>query len=121
MSLSTQKLLLRGELITLRRGSNSNPLTDSCALGGPHLLDGHWRELRLDELFGRALRDRWFEAPVERTILAVVAQRALAPESKLAGARWAGCQAWIPGLEQAREELEGRHFSNHGVSLPGHQ
>jgi transposase len=85
-------------------------LTDTWDFGGPHLLDGLWRELRLDDFFSHALRDRRFDAPVERAILAMVAQRALAPDSKLAGARWAGGRAWIPGLDQGGEELEVQHF-----------
>jgi transposase len=84
--------------------------TDTWDFGGPHLLDGLWRELGLEEFFGRALRARRFEAPVERALLAMVAQRALAPDSKLAGSRWAGGRAWIPGLERGGEELEVQHF-----------
>jgi transposase len=85
-------------------------LTDTWDFGGPHLLDSLWRELELDRFFSQALEARRFEAPVERALLAMVAQRALAPDSKLAGARWAGGRAWIPGLERGGEELEVQHF-----------
>ena len=85
-------------------------LTGTWAFGGPHLLDGLWRELELDGFFREALTDREFEAPVERAVFALVAQRALAPDSKLACARWAGTLAWIPGLEQGGAELEVQHF-----------
>jgi len=85
-------------------------LTDTWSFGGTHLLDGLWRELQLDSFFREALTDREFEAPVERALFALVAQRALAPDSKLACSRWAGGRAWIPGLERGGEELEVQHF-----------
>lgn len=85
-------------------------ITDTWQLGGPHLLDGLWRELELDEFFGQALADREFETEVERAIFAMTCQRALSPGSKLAGARWAGETAWIPGLEDGGRELEVQHL-----------
>jgi len=85
-------------------------VTASWDYGGPHLLDGLWRELALDRFFAAALAERSFEAPVERALFALVAQRALAPASKLAGARWAGGRAWIPGLDDGGASLEAHHF-----------
>jgi len=87
-------------------------LTDTWQWGGPHLLDGLWRELELDRFFAEALREREFETDVERAIFTLLAQRALALDSKLAGARWirwAGGTAWIPGLEEGGDELEVQH------------
>jgi hypothetical protein len=92
------------------RDASGVTLTDSWDFGGTHLLDGLWRSLDLDRFFREALEDREFEAPVERAIFAMVAQRALAPDSKLAGSRWAGSRAWIPGLEAGGAELEVQHF-----------
>jgi len=91
-------------------GDGEFEITDSWQLGGPHLLNGLWRELELDEFFKEALADRDFETDVERALFTMVAQRALAPASKLAGARWAGGSAWIPGLERGGEELGVHHF-----------
>jgi len=85
-------------------------VTSTWQLGGPHLLDGLWGELELDRFFSHALGDREFGTDVERAIFTLIAQRALAPDSKLAGARWAGGTAWIPGLERGGEELEVQHF-----------
>jgi len=79
-------------------------------LGGTHLLDGIWRELGLDRFFGEALAERSFEQPVERALFSLVAQRALVPGSKLAGSRWAGGRAWIPGLEEGGEEISVQHL-----------
>lgn len=78
--------------------------------GGTYVLDALWRELELDSFFSDALKQRSFEQPVERSIFAMVAQRALAPDSKLAGSRWAGGRAWIPELDDGGEGLQAHHL-----------
>lgn len=85
-------------------------ITRTWELGGTYLLDGIWRELGLDRFFGEALQKRRFDKPVERALFALVVQRALAPASKLAGSRWAGGRAWIPGLEEGGDELSVQHL-----------
>lgn len=85
-------------------------VTHSWDYGGPYLLDALWRELKLDRFFLEALNKRAFEQPVERALFALVAQRALAPASKLACTRWAGSRAWIPGLENGGEGSASQHF-----------
>lgn len=56
----------------------------SLKLGGSWLLDGLWRRLRIQETIGRLVQQRRYQTPVERLIFAMVANRALAPASKLA-------------------------------------
>jgi transposase len=85
-------------------------VTRTWSLGGTHLLDSLWRELKLDEFFSHALQARAFAQPVERAIFALVAHRVLAPASKLACSRWAGASAWIPGLERGGAELDVQHL-----------
>ena len=85
-------------------------ITRTWSLGGTHLLDSLWRELKLDEFFSHALEARSFAQPVERAIFTLVAHRALAPASKLACSRWAGASAWIPGLERGGAELDVQHL-----------
>jgi transposase len=85
-------------------------VTHSWDYGGPYLLDALWHELKLDRFFLEELARRAFEQPVERALFALVAQRALAPASKLACTRWAGSRAWIPGLEDGGEGFESQHF-----------
>jgi hypothetical protein len=85
-------------------------VTRTWTLGGTHLLDSLWRELRLDQFFSHALEERSFARPVERALFALVAHRALAPASKLACSRWAGASAWIPGLERGGAELDVQHL-----------
>jgi hypothetical protein len=85
-------------------------VTRTWSFGGTHLLDSLWRELGLDKFFSHALEARAFGHPVERALFALVCQRALAPASKLAGSRWAGGSAWIPGLERGGAELDVQHL-----------
>ena len=85
-------------------------ITHSWDYGGLYLLDALWHELKLDQFFLDALTERAFEQPVERALFALVAQRALAPASKLACTRWAGSRAWIPGLENGGQDFAAQHF-----------
>jgi hypothetical protein len=68
-------------------------------LGGAWLLDALWRRLGVAEALGGLLGARRFATDVERVLFALVANRALAPCSKLAAAEWASNDVAIPGLE----------------------
>jgi transposase len=57
--------------------------------GGALLLKGLWKRIGIDDCLAQALRDRDFKAPVGDAIFAMVANRALAPASKLAVEEWA--------------------------------
>jgi len=57
--------------------------------GGALLLKGLWKRIGIDTCLAEALKDRAFKAPVEDAIFAIVANRALAPSSKLAVEEWA--------------------------------
>jgi len=72
---------------------------ESRPLGGAWALDGLWRRLGLSEILARALRGRRLDPAVERTLFAMVANRALDPASKLSCAAWASERAAIPGLD----------------------
>lgn len=67
-------------------------------LGGPWLLDGLWKRLQIDRVLERNLRQRGYKTPVERLIFALVADRALAPSSKLAMEHWVSQEVAIPNL-----------------------
>ena len=73
-------------------------------LGGAWLLDGLWRRLGVAEALGQLLGPRRFTTDVERVLFALVANRALAPCSKLAAAEWACEDAAIPGLERMDDD-----------------
>jgi transposase len=67
-------------------------------LGGAWLLDALWRRLGVAEALRGVLGERRFATDVERVLFALVANRALAPCSKLAAAEWASQDVAIPGL-----------------------
>jgi hypothetical protein len=68
-------------------------------LGGAWLLDVLWQRLGVAEALRELLGARRFATDVERVLFALVANRALAPCSKLAAAEWASQDVAIPGLE----------------------
>ena len=57
--------------------------------GGTLLLKGLWKRLGIDTCLAQALTDRGFKAPIADALFAMVANRALAPCSKLAVEEWA--------------------------------
>ena len=77
---------------------------ESRPLGGAWLLDGLWHRLGIDALLrGLAAKTRR-DPVVERVLFALVANRALAPSSKLAAASWVAHDVHIPGLEQVSDD-----------------
>ena len=72
----------------------------SRSFGHLYLLDHLWKKLSLDEFFLKELKRRSFEIPVERAIFAMVAQRAIAPSSKLSLCEnWIRNEVLIPGVD----------------------
>jgi hypothetical protein len=70
----------------------------SVALGGAWALDGLWRRLGIDGAIERLLGERRLDARAERLLFAMVANRALAPQSKLSCCEWLAADVAIPGL-----------------------
>jgi len=70
----------------------------SVPLGGAWALDGLWRRLGIDRAIERLLEARRRDARAERLLFAMVANRALAPFSKLACCEWLAGDVAIPGL-----------------------
>ena len=71
----------------------------SLPLGGAWALDGLWRQLGIDTTIERLLAARRLDVRAERLLFAMVANRALAPFSKLACCEWLAADVAIPGLE----------------------
>jgi hypothetical protein len=107
----------------------------SAAFGGTYLLDQLWQRLGIGQvmtaMLGRTRRD----AATERVLFALVANRALAPSSKLAAAHWAGrtahidqlpattddaCYRAMDWLHQVRHALEQQVFSQVAAALDLH-
>jgi len=72
----------------------------SRALGGAWVLDQLWAKLGIGQTLEGLVQQRRYRAPVERGLFALVANRALAPRSKLAVEEWVAEDVVIPGLEQ---------------------
>jgi transposase len=68
-------------------------------MGGALVLDALWSSLGIRGVLEGLLADRRFAVPVERVLFALVANRALAPSSKLAIERWVAEETVIAGLE----------------------
>jgi hypothetical protein len=77
---------------------------ESRPLGGVWLLDGLWRQLGIDTIVTKLLGTRHRDVDVERVLFALVANRALAPSSKLAAADWVGNDVPVPGLDQVTDD-----------------
>jgi len=69
-------------------GRNLNFISSRPA-GGAYLLRELWKRLDIDTCLTEALKDRSLTTPVQDSIFAMVASRALAPGSKLAVEEWA--------------------------------
>lgn len=69
-------------------------------LGGAWVLDQMWKKLGIGQALERLLEEHEYRTPVERALFALVANRALAPRSKLAVEEWVGEEVVIPGLEE---------------------
>src|SRR5487761_1877536 len=101
--------------------------TESRPLGGTWALDALWSRLGIGQVMRKLLKGRRLDDSAERVLFALVANRALAPSSKLAAARWVNEDALITGLPvtsddacyramdwllEIKEELEGKVFGN---------
>jgi hypothetical protein len=99
--------------------------TESRPLGGTWALDALWQQLGIGPAMRELLKGRRLDASAERVLFALTANRALAPSSKLAAARWANEDVLVTGLPattddacyramdwllQIREALEKRVF-----------
>jgi hypothetical protein len=72
---------------------------ESRPLGGGWVLDALWRELGIPQAIGEVVQDRRVRLPVERALFALVANRALAPASKLGTYEWLKEEVALPGTE----------------------
>ncbi len=67
-------------------------------LGGAYVLDALWKRLQIPQAIAKAVSGRRIAASVERLLFALVANRALAPSSKLAALEWATADVALPGV-----------------------
>jgi hypothetical protein len=77
---------------------------ESRPLGGTWVLDALWGRLAIGPAMRKLLAGRRLDASAERVLFALTANRALAPSSKLAAARWASEDVLIAGLPQTTDD-----------------
>src|SRR6266700_4006801 len=77
---------------------------ESRPLGGTWVLDALWERLGIGPAMRGLLRGRRLDPAAERVLFALTANRALAPSSKLAAARWAGEDVLITGLPETTDD-----------------
>ena len=89
---------------TTTAGSEGLAFTSSRPVGGTLVLDALWRRLGIDTVMTRLLTGRKRDPRTERVLFALVANRALAPGSKLAAAGWVNRRAHIDGLAETSDD-----------------
>jgi Transposase DDE domain len=89
------------------RATAGSDLSFICSrpLGGTDVLDGLWRRLGIDTAMSRLLATRRGNSPFERVLFGLVANRALAPSSKLAAADWINHDVHIDGLPETSDDV----------------
>jgi hypothetical protein len=78
--------------------------TEARPVGGVHVLDALWRRLGIDAAMRARLSGRRLGERAERILFALVANRALAPSSKLAATSWIAYDVHIDGLDTVVDE-----------------
>jgi len=90
------------------------------SMGGAYVVDSLWHRLELDTALKGLLAERSFEIEIERLLFALVANRALAPRSKLGMERWVGRKVHIDGLDDVQSHALYRamdFLSEHGEEI----
>ncbi|WP_436850201.1 IS1634 family transposase [Streptomyces monashensis] len=104
---SLSKLLEPGDALAATAASDLE-FVSSVPFGGAYVLDHLWHQLKIDQIVGRVGRPkrgrRRDMTATERVLFALVANRALAPSSKLAAADWITHDAHIDRLAEAGEQ-----------------
>jgi hypothetical protein len=86
------------------RSAEGLEFAESRPLGGTWALDALWERLGIGPAARGLLKGRKLDPQAERVLFALTANRALAPSSKLAAARWAGEDVLITGLPQTTDD-----------------
>jgi hypothetical protein len=86
------------------RSAEGLEFAESRPLGGTWVLDALWERLGIGPAMRGLLKGRRLDPQAERVLFALTANRALAPSSKLAAARWAGEDVLITGLPETTDD-----------------
>ena len=87
---SLSRFLTPEEALKIQGADNGAPLRflKSAPIGGAYLLRGLWEQLGIPEALSQCMKDRSFTSPVEWATFAMVANRALSPDSKRGVEEW---------------------------------
>jgi len=72
--------------------------------GRPHVVGELWSELGIGRALARVASSRRYRRDVERSVFAMVAQRCIAPASKLEATRWAPREVVLPGVGELSDD-----------------
>jgi Transposase DDE domain len=86
------------------RSGEGLEFAESRPLGGIWALDALWERLGIGPAARGLLKGRRLDPQAERVLFALTANRALAPSSKLAAARWAREDVLITGLPETTDD-----------------
>ena len=100
---------LEAEALASRNGHQLS-FEGSKSLGGVFVLRALWEKLQIDGCIEKALLSRKISTPVETALFAMVANRALAPDSKLAVEEWAREDVALDGAEAIQVHLSHIHM-----------
>jgi hypothetical protein len=104
---SLSRLLEPGEALAASAAPGLE-FVSSVPFGGAYVLGQLWRRMRIDEVISRVGQPRRGRrrdmTATERVLFALVANRALAPSSKLAAAEWASRDVHIDGLPAVTDD-----------------
>ena len=73
--------------------------------GGIYLLDALWRKLNFNAILRKRISSRSFTTPIVRAVFAMIANRCLAPSSKLAITDWVASNVHIPDLPDVETQV----------------
>jgi len=77
----------------------------SRAFGGAYLLSALWQQLHLRELLEKRVSQRQYKTPISDAIFAMVANRCLAPSSKLAITEWLEKDVFIKRISKLEAQV----------------
>jgi transposase len=97
---SVSRFLSPEDAIRLEHQSDDLNFVSSRPAGGAYLLKALWQRLGIDDCLKKALDQRSFTAPMAQALFAMVANRALAPSSKLAIEQWAADEVFLGDHQQ---------------------
>jgi transposase len=78
----------------------------SCkSYGGIYLLASLWSQFRFADILSKHIGQKSFRTPMNQAVFAMIANRCLAPKSKLAVSEWVAKEVYLPGLPEIEVQV----------------